>query len=61
MPDRRRLVITLAILMLIAVTALVPGLLYAAEASLRGLRLVWWLLLLLGGLAWLLLRAGPRR
>ncbi len=61
MPDRRRLVITFAILLLIALVALVPGLLYAAEASLRGLRVLWWLILLLGVLAWLLLRAGPHR
>ena len=60
MPARRRLVVTLAIVLLIAVCALVPGLLYAAEASLRGLRLLWWLILLFGALAWLLLRSGRR-
>ena len=59
MPVRRRLVIAFAILLLIVLGVLVPGLLYAAEASLRGLRFLWWLLVLLGALIWLLAR--PRR
>jgi len=61
MPAPRRLVIALAILLLIVLGVLVPGLLYAAEASLRGLRLIWWRLLLLGALLWLLARPGRRR
>ena len=61
MPVPRRLVIALAILLLIVLGVLVPGLLYAAEASLRGLRFLWWLLLLLGVFIWLLARPGRRR
>jgi len=61
MPVPRRLVIALAILLLVALGVLVPGLLYAAEASLRGLRFLWWLLVLLGALIWLLARPGRRR
>lgn len=61
MPVRRRLVVALAILLLIALGVLVPGLLYAAETALRGLRILWWLLLLLGALVWLLARPGRRR
>ncbi len=60
MPARRRLVVTLAILLLVALCALVPGLLYATEVALRQLRLLWWLVLLLGALAWLLLRSRRR-
>ncbi len=57
----RRLVIAVVILLLIVLGVLVPGLLYTAEASLRGLRLLWWVLLLLGALLWLLAHPARRR
>ncbi len=57
----RRLIIAVAILLLIVLGVLVPGLLYAAEASLRGLRLLWWLIVLLGVLLWLLARPGRKQ
>ena len=61
MSPSRRLILAFAILLLIVLGVLVPGLLYTAEASLRGLRLLWWLLLLLGALLWLLAHPVRRR
>ncbi len=61
MPSRHRLHLTLAIVLLVVLCALVPGLLFATELALRELRLLWWLILVLAGLGWLLVRFGRKR
>jgi hypothetical protein len=60
MPSRSRLRTTLAIALLVALVVFVPGFLYFTELALRELRLMWWLILLLGGLIWLLTRVGRK-
>jgi hypothetical protein len=57
MRSRPRLQVTLAIVLLIALGMFVPGMLYFTELVRRELRFLWWLILLLGGLCWLLLRS----
>jgi hypothetical protein len=60
MPSRSRLRTTLAIALLVVLVVFVPGFLYFTELALRELRLMWWLILLLGGLIWLLTRVGRK-
>ncbi|MDD2763370.1 MAG: hypothetical protein PHE83_05280 [Opitutaceae bacterium] len=57
-PDRRQM--TLVLLLLAALCVVVPGVLRVTEMALRELRFMWWLLLLLGGVIWLLWRAGRK-
>ena len=54
MPPRSRLQFTLVLVLLVALCLFVPSVLYFAEVALRELRVIWWLLLVIGGLAWLL-------
>ena len=61
MPSRRRLQVTLAIVLLIALAVFVPGVLYFTEMALRQLRFMWWLILLLGGAIWLLTRREQKK
>jgi len=61
MPSRRRLQVTLAIVLLIALAVFVPGVLYFTEMALRELRFMWWLILLLGGAIWLLSRGEQKK
>ncbi|MFA5057716.1 MAG: hypothetical protein WC485_06350 [Opitutaceae bacterium] len=57
-PDRRQ--VALVLVLLAALCVVVPGGLRATEMALRELRFMWWLLLLLGGVIWLLWRAGRK-
>jgi hypothetical protein len=59
-PPRSRLSFTLVLVLFLALCVFVPGLLSVTELALRELRLAWWLLLLLGGMIWLL-ALGRRR
>jgi len=61
MPSRSRLQFTLILVLLVALCLFVPSILYFAEVALRELRLIWWLLLLIGGLAWLLALGRRKR
>ena len=61
MPSRSRLQFTLVLVLLVALCLFVPGVLYFAEGALRELRLIWWLLLVIGGLAWLLALGRPKQ
>jgi hypothetical protein len=54
MPSRSRLQFTLVLVVLVALCVFVPGMLYFTELALRELRFLWWLVLLIGGLIWLL-------
>jgi hypothetical protein len=51
----------LAIVLVIALCVLVPGMLYFTELALRELRIMWWLILLLAGVIWLLTRTGRKK
>ena len=42
--------------LLVALGVFIPGVLYFTELALRELRFMWWLILLLGGVIWLLTR-----
>jgi len=57
MPTRRRLSLTLAVVLLAALCVFVPSFLYFTELALRELRLAWWLILLLAVAVWLLVGA----
>ena len=57
-PDRRQ--VALVLVLLAALCVVVPGVLRVTEMALRELRFMWWLLLLLGGVIWLLWRAGRK-
>ena len=61
MPSRSRLQFTLVLVLLVALCLFVPSVLYFAEVALRELRLIWWLLLVIGGLAWLLALGRPKQ
>jgi hypothetical protein len=61
MPSRPRLPITLALALLVALCVFVPSVLYFTELALRELRLMWWLILLLGGVIWLLARLERKK
>ncbi len=61
MPSRPRLPAILAIVLLVALGVFVPSVLYFTELALRELRLVWWLILLLGGALWLLTRLERKK
>jgi hypothetical protein len=61
MPSRPRLPVTLAIVLLVALCVFVPSVLYFTELALRELRLMWWLILLLGGAIWLLTRLERKK
>ena len=61
MPSRPRLPVTLAIILVVALCVVVPGVLYFTELALRELRLMWWLILLLGGVIWLLTRLERKK
>jgi hypothetical protein len=56
MPARPRLQLTLVFVLLVALCVFIPGVLYFTELALRELRFMWWLILLLGGVIWLLAR-----
>ena len=56
MPARPRLQLTLVLVLLVALCAFIPGVLYFTELALRELRFMWWLIVLLGGVIWLLTR-----
>jgi len=60
MASPNRLQFTLVLVLLVALCLFVPSVLYFTELALRELRVVWWLLLLIGGLLWLL-SLGRRR
>jgi len=60
MASPNRLRFTLVLVLLVALCVFVPSVLYFTELALRELRVVWWLLLLIGGLLWLL-ALGRRR
>lgn len=61
MPSRPRLPVTLAIVLLVALCVFVPSVLYFTELALRELRIMWWLILLLGGVIWLLMRLERKK
>lgn len=61
MPSRHRLQVVLAIALLIALCVFIPSFLYFTELALRELRVMWWLILLLGGLIWILIGLGSKR
>ena len=61
MSSRSRLSATLAIVLVIALCVFVPSVLYVTELALRELRVMWWLLLLLGGVIWLLTRLERKK
>lgn len=61
MPSRHRLQVTLAIILFVALCIFVPSFLYFTEMALRELRFGWWLILLLAGLIWVLMRLKPRQ
>jgi hypothetical protein len=61
MPSRSRLPLTLAIALVVALCVFVPGALYFTELALRELRIMWWLILLLGGVIWLLTRLERKK
>lgn len=60
MSSRRRLQVTLATILFVALCVFVPSFLYFTEMALRELRVGWWLILLLAGLVWFLMRLKPR-
>lgn len=51
----------LAIILVIALCVFVPGMLYFTELALRELRVMWWLIVLLGGAIWLLTRLERKK
>lgn len=56
MPARPRLQLALVLVLLVALCAFIPGVLYFTELALRELRFMWWFIVLLGGVIWLLTR-----
>ncbi|OHE77802.1 MAG: hypothetical protein A3G75_05065 [Verrucomicrobia bacterium RIFCSPLOWO2_12_FULL_64_8] len=59
--SRHQLLVLLVVILVAGLCVLVPRLLYFAELSFRGLRYLWWVLLLVGGGLWLLFRLGQKR
>jgi hypothetical protein len=61
MSSRPRLTATLALALLVALCVFVPSVLYFTELALRELRIMWWLILLLGAIIWLLMRLERKK